>query len=69
MLSVRGPRILAILLALAVCPVVAGDAPRLPWAPAAWRTAWSIPDQKGDPFPLGNPRLGVAEGGLAVATP
>ncbi len=69
MLSVRGPRVLAILLALAVCPVVAGDAPRLPWAPAAWRTAWSMPDQERASFSLNNPRHGVAEGGLAVATP
>ncbi|MFD8533158.1 PQQ-binding-like beta-propeller repeat protein [Streptosporangium canum] len=69
MLIVRDLRVLAILLALAVCPVVAGDAPRLPWAPAAWRTAWSMPDQERASFSLNNPRHGVAEGGLAVATP
>ncbi|WP_433431195.1 PQQ-binding-like beta-propeller repeat protein [Nonomuraea sp. CA-141351] len=69
MLTARGLRVLAILLALAACPVVAADAPRLPWAPVAWRTAWSMPDQEEDPLVLGNPRYGVSEAGLAVATP
>ncbi|GAA3259812.1 outer membrane protein assembly factor BamB family protein [Nonomuraea helvata] len=69
MLTVRGPRYLVILLVLAACPVVAGDAPRLPWVPTAWRTAWSMPDQLEDPFPPGSPRYGVSGEGLAVATP
>ncbi|GAA0916696.1 PQQ-binding-like beta-propeller repeat protein [Nonomuraea longicatena] len=60
-------RVLTALLTLAACLTAAGS--EVPWAPAAWRAVWSLEDPARTVVDPGDPRHGVADEGLAVATP
>ncbi|MET7338928.1 PQQ-binding-like beta-propeller repeat protein [Nonomuraea sp. NPDC005650] len=69
MLTVRGRRAVAALLAVVLAACSSGDAPRLRLVPVEWRVAWSVPaDADTGLPPFETPRYAVSDDAVAVAT-